>query len=187
MTNTLRATLTTLAAIALFGSNAAYADTNRRGDSTDLLLGIASAILVNEAVQHVALDRHSRSRHARAHHQGRDNSARNFGGRNSNRNGFGGSSYTSEPIRGGSSRRTRVIENPYPNRPVTGISFTGIERSAVHINDVITYPRKRLISHRGYTLSRHHRSPFLNTHGYVDYISVKAKRREHFTVTFHYE
>ncbi len=63
----------------------------------------------------------------------------------------------------------------------------GIDHEAVHINDVITYPRKRVISRRGYSLSLYHPSAFLATRGYVDYISVKAKRREYFTVTFHYE
>jgi hypothetical protein len=183
-----RTLLKSLATTLILGSSAAYADHGRRNsDVENLLLGVASAFLATEAVQHVALDRGQRSRHGRDYRDDLDNSARGFNGRNSNRSGYGGTSFTSEPIRDGKSRRTRIIENPYPNRPLAGVSFTGIERDAVQINDVITYPRKRLISHRGYSLSLYRPSQFLNTRGYVDYISVKAKRREHFTVTFHYE
>jgi len=188
MTNLTRTTLISLATTLFLGSSAAYADHGRRnGDAENFLLGVASAFLTTEAIQHVALDRPQRSRHGREYRPGRDSSARGFGGRHSNRDNYGGASFTSEPIRGGSSRRTRIIENPYPNRPLTGVSFTGIEHDAVHINDVITYPRRRLISHTGYSLSLYHPSRFLNTRGYVDYISVKAKRKEYFTVTFHYE
>lgn len=185
MTHLTRTTLISLAAILTLGSGAVYADHGRRNNEVeDLLLNVATAFLVGEAAQHATLDRGQRSRHGREY---RDNSARSFGGRHSNRDGYGGASYTSDPIRGGSSRRTRIVENPYPNRPLTGISFTGIDHDAVHINDVISYPRKRLISRAGYSLSLYHPSRFLNTRGYVDYISVKAKRKEYFTVTFHYE
>lgn len=188
MTNLTRTTLITLAAALILGSSAAHADHGRRNNNVeDLLLNVASTFLVTEAVQHAVLDRERRSRHGREYRYERDNSARDFGGRHSRGNRYDGASFTSEPIRGGSSRRTRIIENPYPNRPLTGVSFTGIEHDAVHINDVITYPRKRLISHTGYSLSLYHPSRFLNARGYVDYISVKAKRKEYFTVTFHYE
>ena len=181
MTLTTRAAVVALTAITLLASNAATADHERReSDGVDLLLGIASSILLSDETQQRDFSRshhveHGRTKYQRAFHRG--------GGY---RNEFA-SSFTSEPIRGGSSRRTRIIENPFPGRPITGISFTGIERNEVHINDVITYPRKRLISHRGYSLSHYHPSPFLSTRGYVDYISVKAKRKEYFTVTFHYE
>lgn len=183
MTHLIGTTLVSLATTVLLASSAAYADDDRRrNDAEDLLLNV-----VTDVALHATLDRPQRSRHGREVDRGHDNSARDFGGRHSSRDGYGGASFTSEPIRGGSSRRTRIIENPYPNRPVSGISFTGIDHDAVHINDVITYPRKRLISHTGYSLSLYHPSRFLNTRGYVDYISVKAKRKEYFTVTFHYE
>jgi len=183
MTTLTRMTLTSLAAALILGSSAAYADHDRRdSDAQDLLFAVFT-----ETVLHAALDRPQRSRHGREYRHDRGNTRRGFSGRHSNRDGFGGVSFTSEPVRGGSSRRTRIIENPYPGRPVTGVSFTGIDHDAVHINDVITYPRRRLISHSGYSLSLYHPSQFLNTRGYVNYISVKAKRREYFTVTFHYE
>jgi len=188
MTNLTRATLISLATTLILGSSAAYGDHGRRNDDGEgLLLNVASAFLVTEAAQYAVLDRGQRSLHGREYRRDRDNSARGFGGRHSSRDGYLGASFTSDPVRGGSSRRTRIIENPYPNRPVTGVSFTGIDHDAVHINDVITYPRKRLISYTGYSLSLYHPSQFLNTRGYVDYISVKAKRKEYFTVTFHYE
>ncbi|MFT7470831.1 MAG: hypothetical protein ACI8XU_000724 [Kiritimatiellia bacterium] len=188
MTNLTRATLLYLATTLILGSSAAYADHGRRSnDVEDLLLNVASAFLVTQAGQYAVLDRDQRTRYGRGYRRDRDNSTRGFGGRHSNRDGYSGASFTSEPVRGGSSRRTRIVENPYPNRAVTGISFTGIDHDAVHINDVITYPRKRLISYTGYSLSLYHPSQFLNTRGYVDYISVKAKRKEYFTITFHYE
>ena len=188
MTNLTRTTLISLTTTLILGSSVAYADHGRRNnDVEDLLLSVASAFLVTEAAQYTALDRPQRPRHGREYRGGRDNSARGSSGRHSNRDGYGGTSFTSEPIRGGRSRRTRIIENPYPNRPLTGVSFTGIDHDPVHINDVITYPRKRLISHTGYSLSLYYPSQFLSTRGYVDYISVKAKRKEYFTVTFHYE
>lgn len=183
MTNLIKLTLISLSTAAILASSAAYADHDRRNNATqDSLLSVVADTLL-----HATLDRPQRSRHGRGYRQDRDYSARNFAGRHSDRDGYSGSSFTSEPVRGGSSRRTRIISNPYPNRPVTGVSFTGIDHDAVHINDVITYPRKRLISHTGYSLSLYHPSRFLNARGYVDYISVKAKRKEYFTVTFHYE
>ena len=188
MTNPVRTTLVALTTILILGSSAAYAGHARGSNALEsLLLNVAPTFLVSEAVQHAAHYSPQRSRNRREYHGRRDNSARGSNDRRSNWDSYDRMSFTSEPIRGGSSRRTRIIENPYPNRPVTGISFTGIERDAVHINDVITYPRKRLISHTGYSLSLYHPSQFLTTRGYVDYISVKAKRREYFTVTFHYD
>lgn len=186
MTNLLKTTLVIIGAITALVSSASYADQNRRaGDTENLFLSIASALLVSEADSYASLDRPQHSRHSREH---RPNvPLRDFPARNFHSDGYHSGSFTSEPVRGGSSRRTRIITNPYPSRPVTGVSFTGIEHDAVHINDVITYPRKRLISHRGYSLSLYHPSQFLNTRGYVDYISVKAKRKEYFTVTFHYD
>lgn len=183
MTKLIRTALLSLATTLILGSSAAYGDHGRRDNDTEspLLNVVAGAVL------HAALDHSQRPRNDREYRHDRDNSARGFGGRHSNRDGYGRASFTSEPIRGGSSRRTRIIENPYPNRPITGISFTGIDHDAVHINDVITYPRKRLISHTGYSLSLYHPSRFLNTRRYIDYISVKAKRKEYFTVTFYYE
>ena len=183
MTNLIRTTLLSLATAAILGSSAAYAGHGHRSNDTgDLLLNV-----VADAVLHATLDRPQRSRHGREYRHDRDNSTRGFRGRHSGRDDYSRASFTSEPVRGGSSRRTRIIANPYPNRPLTGISFAGIDHDAVHINDVITYPRKRLISHTGYSLSLYHPSRFLNARGYVDYISVKAKRKEYFTVTFHYE
>jgi hypothetical protein len=177
-----------MAMVVVLGSSAAYADHGRRDlDSSDLLLGIASSYLASEVLGHTVSDRPHRSRYDRGYRPEHSNSARGYARGHSDRDRYRGASYTSEPIRGGSSRRTRIIENPYPNRPVSGISFAGIEHDAVHINDVITYPRKRVISRGGYSLSLYHPSRFLNTRGYVDYISVKAKRKEYFTVTFHYD
>ena len=188
MKNLTGITFFSIAMSVLLGSSAAYADHDRRNqDSSEVLLGIASSILAKEVLGHNVLDRPQRSRYGRGYRREHSNPARNFPREHSERNRFRGASYTSEPIRGGSSRRTRIIENPYPNRPLRGVSFTGIEHDAAHINDVITYPRKRLISRSGYSLSLYHPSRFLNARGYVDYISVKAKRKEYFTVTFHYE
>lgn len=180
-TRTIKATLLSLFAFALFASNTVYADHERRGsDEAQWLLGIASTLGLSDSI-------HPQSRDLpyRSHREQRSDDYRDF--QHGKGRGAYAASYTSEPIRGGSSRRTRIIENPFPGRPITGISFNGIERNEVHINDVIVYPRKRLISHRGYSLSLYHPSPFLSTRGYVDYISVKAKRREYFTVTFHYD
>ncbi len=168
-------------------------DGHHRKDTSRLLLDVASAYLLNQATFHLASDRPRRDRAYARPSSNYNNfyrsSYRNhgLGGRYSNRHNYAGASYTSEPIRGGSKRRTRVIDNPYPNRPITGITFTGIDDDAVHIKDVISYPRKRLLSPRGYSLSLHHPDRFFNTRGYVNYISVKAKRREYFTVTFHYD
>jgi hypothetical protein len=96
-------------------------------------------------------------------------------------------SYTSVPLRGGSSRRTRIIENPYADRLVTGITLTGVDSQQVHIKDVVAYPGRYLLSPLAYSLSQYERPRFINTQNYIDYISVAAKRKEYFTVTFHYD
>lgn len=186
MKKTLRTTLLSLSAFLIIGSGTADADHgNRNLDASDLLFGIATGYLASNTARDVAEDRAIRSRRDRGYNHDSRNSSRSFGNRHDN--GYSAKSVTSEPIRGGSSRRTRIVSNPYPNRALSGISFAGIDRGTVHINDVITYPRKRLISRRGYSLSLFEPSRFLSARGYVDYISVKAKRKEYFTVTFHYE
>lgn len=188
MTNLIRITMTSFAAALILGSSAASADHDHsRNDTESLLLNVASTFLATDAILHASRDRPQRGRQERVYRDDSSIPGRGFIGGHSKRDGYRGASFTSEPIRGGSSRRTRIVENPYPNRPLSGISFTGIEHDAVHINDVITYPRKRLISRSGYSLSLYHPSRFLSTRGYVDYISVKAKRKEYFTVTFHYQ
>lgn len=96
-------------------------------------------------------------------------------------------SYTSPPLRGGSSRRTRIIENPYADRLVTGITLTGVDNRQVHIKDVVAYPGRYLLSPLAYSLSQYDRPRFINTQNYIDYVSVAAKRKEYFTVTFHYD
>lgn len=96
-------------------------------------------------------------------------------------------SYTSTPLRGGSSRRTRIIENPYADRLVTGITLTGLDSRRVHVKDVVAYPGRYLLSPLAYSLSQYERPRFINTLNYIDYISVAAKRKEYFTVTFHYD
>lgn len=96
-------------------------------------------------------------------------------------------SYTSPPLRGGSSRRTRIVENPFSDRLVTGITLTGIDNRPVHLRDIVGYPGRFLLSPLGYTLSQYERPRFINTRHYIDYISVAAKRKEYFTVTFHYD
>ncbi|MFK7863590.1 MAG: hypothetical protein AB8B95_05105 [Pseudohongiellaceae bacterium] len=96
-------------------------------------------------------------------------------------------SYTSPPLRGGSSRRTRIIENPYSDRLVTGITLTGIDNDPVHIRDVVAYPGRQRLSPLRYSLSQYSPPRFINTYDYIDYISVAAKRKEYFTVTFHYD
>ncbi len=197
MTTALTTTLYACSLVVILGSSMVNADDGHSNyNASHSLLDIASAYLLDEPTDHFARGRSARSRYERGfarHTSNRNDSYGNrshndsFDNRHSGRHGYGESSYTSEPIRGGSSRRTRVIDNPYPNRPVTGLTFTGIEHEAVHVKDVISYPRKRLISPRGYSLSLHHPSRFIRTRGYIDYISVQAKRKEYFTVTFHYD
>lgn len=186
MKKTLHTTLFFLSAFLIIGSGTAYADNGYRNfDASELLIGIATGYLVLDTARDFSEDRIIRSRHDRGYNHDSRNPSRIFD--NGHDNSYSRKSVTSEPIRGGSSRRTRLVTNPYPNRALSGISFTGIDRGDFHINDVITYPSKRLISRRGYYLSLFEPSQFLNTRGYVDSISVKAKRKEYFTVTFHYE
>ncbi|HAG73512.1 MAG TPA: hypothetical protein DCL66_15045 [Gammaproteobacteria bacterium] len=107
--------------------------------------------------------------------------------RNDNRREYRSFSYTSPPLRGGSSRRTRIIKNPYADRFVTGITLAGVDNHQVHIKDVVAYPGRYLISPLGYSLSQYDRPRFISTANYINYISVAAKRKEYFTVTFHYD
>lgn len=176
-------------------------------DSLDLLLGIGASYLATDHSARVyAADyprRGDRSRNQNSgyhyresdrYYSGRRHSIDNFSERRYERGfrpdprvSYGPASFTSEPIRGGSSRRTRVIANPYSDRVVTGITLTGIDNSYVHIKDVVSYPGRHLLSPLGYTLSVYEPPRFINTGHYIDYISVAAKRREYFTVTFHYQ
>ncbi|MFT4888010.1 MAG: hypothetical protein ACJAY7_000951 [Pseudohongiellaceae bacterium] len=118
----------------------------------------------------------------RRHSDFRDNQKRRI-----DQQQFRSFSYTSPPLRGGSSRRTRLIENPYADRLVTGITLTGVDSQQVHIEDVVAYPGRYLLSPLAYSLSQYERPRFINTQNYIDYISVAAKRKEYFTVTFHYD
>ncbi|PCH59243.1 MAG: hypothetical protein COC19_07355 [SAR86 cluster bacterium] len=118
----------------------------------------------------------------RANHAGYDN----FNRRQQGHGGHREFTYTSEAIRGGSSRRTRIIENPYPHRVVTGITLNGISNREVHVRDVIAYPGRNRISHTGYSLSNFDSQAYLHVNQVIDHISVKAKRKQYFTVTFHY-
>jgi len=172
-------------------------------DDFQLLLGITAGYLANDHSFQVIdanfprrRDRHSgyhEENHNRYysgnHYSNRNYSNRHYdrGFRPGPRDIYGPASFTSEPIRGGSSRRTRVIANPYSNRVVTGITLTGIDNNYVHIKDVVGYPGRHLLSPLGYTLSAYEPPRFINTGHYIDYISVAAKRREYFTVTFHYD
>ncbi|MEX0963566.1 MAG: hypothetical protein WDZ52_05930 [Pseudohongiellaceae bacterium] len=192
MANLFRIILLTLSTSVILAPGSAWAEHSQRDvEAGQSLPGLVSSFLAENASDKRLPDRHDRTRRDRGYE---DFHGRNYHGlherepqhRNSARHDIL-ASFTSAPIRGGSSRRTRIIENPYPNRPINGISFSGIDHHAVHINDVITYPRKRLISHQSYSLSLHHPKRLLSTRGYVDYISVKAKRKEYFTVTFYYQ
>lgn len=179
-------------------------------DGIDLLLGLTANYLLEDQIQVASDDRRSRrqgyhqnsrdsSRRYNRNNERRDyrnNNRRNPGyyergfDRNAgrpNRRDYAFRSYTSEPIRGGSSRRTRIIGNPYSDRLVTGITLTGIDNDIVHIEDVVAYPGRQFLSPLGYTLSAYTPPRFINTGHYIDYISVAAKRREYFTVTFHYD
>ena len=178
------------------------------GDGLSMILNIASSFLIEDSRQRYSddhRDQRRESRNNRSRNQGgySDNrnrgngysgnrtSNRNYGERSSNRQGRHGvinnrNSFTTQPVRGGSSRRTRIIENPFPDRRVVGVTLTGIDNDVVHVEDVVAYPQRRRISHRGYTLSLYHPERHINTRGFMDYISVKAKRKEYFTVTFHY-
>ena len=179
-------------------------------DGLSMIINIASAYLIEDSLQRNIEDRRDRRHDARRYNERYDDrsfNARDLNGRGFNHNGFNASrnnglrpshrtagrgvfnsrnSFTSQPIRGGDSRRTRIIENPYPDRRVTGVTLTGIDSNVVHVEDVVAYPRRQIISHRGYSLSIFHPERHINTRGFIDYISVQAKRKEYFTVTFHY-
>ena len=130
-----------MSAFLIIASGTAYADhDNRNLDASYLLIGIATSYLASDAARNVSEDRTVSSRRDRVYSHDSRNSSRSFG--NIHDNGYSAKSVTSEPIRAESSRRTRIVTNPYPNRALSGISFTGIDRGTVYINDVITYPRK---------------------------------------------
>lgn len=195
MTQIFKNTAASCSLILIMCSGSVNADNN--GNELNELLDIALTYFldqsINQSTSYVAsneLDRPQRGRSYSSHNSRYRDSYRNRDSYNkhSNRRGYGEESYTSKPIRGGgSSRRTRVVYNPYPNRSVSGITFSGMDHDIVHIKNVIAYPRKKLISHRGYSLSLNHPDRFLTTRDYIDYISIQAKRREYFTVTFHYD
>ena len=111
MTNLTGATQLSLAKTLIIGSSATYADHGYRNNDVEfLLLNVASAFLVTEAAQYTIIYREQRSRHGSGYRRDRDNSAHSFGDRHSNRDCYSGASFTSEPVRGGSSRRTRTVE-----------------------------------------------------------------------------
>ena len=167
------------------------------GDGLSMILNIAAAVLMDDGRQRHVNDRreydHNLSR-SHNHSYNRNPNGYNYraynrihNARPERRGAFSRqNSFTSQPIRGGDSKRTRIIDNPYPDRRVVGITLTGIDNEVVHVEDVVSYPARRTISHRGYSLSLFHPERHINTRGHIDYISVKAKRREYFTVTFHY-
>jgi hypothetical protein len=174
-------------------------------DGIDLIVGLTARYLLQDNSARIYQagypDRRDRNR---GYHEGRDDRhriGRRYGRGNDRgyrgryergfsqtpRREYGHNSYTSEPIRGGSSRRTRIIANPYANRVVTGITLTGIDNDFVHIKDVVSYPGRYLVSPLDFTLSAYEPPRYINTGHYIDYISVAAKRKEYFTVTFHYQ
>lgn len=158
-------------------------------DGIGLLLNIAAQTILQDNYRQLAQD-DRRSRRSRDYRRSADSQfvrGYNRAPPRSDRREHGMHSYTSPPVRGGSSRRTRIIENPYGNRIVTGITLTGVDNDIVHIKDVISYPRRQLISPFSYSLSAYRPSSYINTGDYIDYISVQAKRKEYFTVTFHYD
>ena len=165
-------------------------------DGIGFLLGLTANYLIFDNQQEHARDDRRRRRDYRANAYNERNDSRrhgrsithaNRGFGHSQRAAHGNHSYTSPPLRGGSSRRTRIIENPYSDRIVTGITLTGIDNGIVHIEDVVSYPGRYFLSPLDYTLSGYLAERYINTGHHIDYISVKAKRKEYFTVTFHYE
>ena len=171
------------ALLSVFLAKPAQAD-----DEISLLLDLAAQYLQAEQAQLLlAQDRPPRRRPRR--HDFRDTVREHklYRPARPARRDYAHHSYTSPPLRGGSSRRTRIIQNPYSNRMVTGITLTGIDDDIVLIKDVVTYPGRHHLSPLGYTLSGHLPPHHINTWQYVDYISVAAKRKEYFTVTFHYD
>ena len=177
-----------LASIAAFIPIAAAADS-----SLDRLFDL-SGLLVEDHSLRLALndgdrrrDRYSAYHGDNKRHRRSDFQGSRFSPPNARSRDYGFHSYTSPPLRGGSSRRTRIIENPYSHRLVTGITLTGIDDGIVHLKDVVAYPGRYHVSPLAYTLSAFHPSRFISTGGFIDYISVAAKRKEYFTVTFHYD
>lgn len=179
-----------------FSSVTARADSlhSEFGDIGLLLNIAAETILQKNFMQLAQDDRRSRrgrdyGRYSNSHASPNSHLAPKYkrGVRRSNRHEYSMQSYTSPPVRGGSSRRTRIIENPYSNRIVTGITLTGIDNGVVHIKNVISYPYRQLISPLSYSLSAYQPSRLIHTRDYIDYLSVQAKRKEYFTVTFHYD
>lgn len=158
-------------------------------DGIGLLLNIAAESILQDNYRQLAQDdrRSRRSREYRRSYNSQFIPNYKRGQKRSDNPGHGMHSYTSPPVRGGSSRRTRIIENPYANRIVTGVTLTGVDNNIVHIKDVISYPHRQLISPFSYSLSAYQPSRYINTRDYIDYISVQAKRKEYFTVTFHYD
>ena len=165
-------------------------DYYRGGDRLDLLLELTVDFLLHAKQRPIILADHRprrRDHHLEYRQDYREPSRHDQNFAHAHRNDYGFRSHTSQPIRGGSSRRTRVIENPYSDRLVTGITLTGIDNDYIHVKDVIAYPARQYLSPLAYTLSRFHPPRFINTGHYIDYISVQAKRKEYFTVTFHYD
>ncbi len=197
MKTVMRVLLGFSAAGLMFYSVPSSADGLFGDDGLHLILGITAGYILNDRSARVyEADYPQRRDRRRGYHSGpRDRSFnRNYNNRRFDRgfrpgprNDFGPASFTSEPIRGGSSRRTRIIVNPFSDRIVTGITLTGIDNNYVHIEDVISYPGRYLLSPLDYTLSAYQPPGYINTGHYIDYISVKAKRKEYFTVTFHYD
>lgn len=191
-----KTTMISCSLVLAFSSAAVKADDRHAEfDSIGLLLNIAAQTILQDNYRQLAQD-DRRSRRSRDYRRARDSQfspnyqfspGRKRDQKRSDRREHGMHSYTSPPVRGGSSRRTRIIENPYGNRIVTGITLTGIDNDIVHIKDVISYPRRQLISPFSYSLSAYQPSSYINTGDYIDYISVQAKRKEYFTVTFHYD
>ncbi|NKB32084.1 MAG: hypothetical protein GKR91_03205 [Pseudomonadales bacterium] len=185
----------------LFFSLPSNADGLFGDDGLDLILGITAGYILNDHSARVYQADYPRRRdRRRGYHEGsyernyNRNQNRNYNSRRYDRgfrpgprNDYGPASFTSEPVRGGSSRRTRIIANPFSDRIVTGITLTGIDNDFVHIEDVVSYPGRYLLSPLDYTLSAYAPSRFINTGHHIDYISVAAKRKEYFTVTFHYQ
>ena len=111
MTNLTRATQLSLATTLIIGSSAIYADHGHRNNNVDgLLLNVASAFLVTEAAQYAILDREQRSRHSSGIVAIVIIRRTALCGRHSNRDCYSRASCTSEPVRGGSSRRTRTVD-----------------------------------------------------------------------------
>ncbi len=172
------------AALVLTG---AFTSSANAGEPRYRLLELSYFFLEDERNYSLVAD-HSKSRRDRYRsYHGVDNRDRHYRSGAPRGRDFAYNSYTSPPLRGGSSRRTRIIENPYSDRLVTGITLTGIDDDIVHLKDLVAYPGRYFLSPLGYTLSAYHPPRHINAGSYIDYISVAAKRKEYFTVTFHYD